>query len=119
MSKPVSVPEPRRTSGPATQPALHWPWQKRRDWFRDHLRQHPPAGIAPDELEAHFCGMPPHYWRQVQEADLLWGLAAVHGFLKLVTAASVPATTPYMESRQARAAAQTRVVLCTWDRLGL
>ncbi len=119
MDKPVSASEQVRASGVGREPALNWPWQRRRDWFRDRLRQQPPTGISADELEAHISGMPAHYWRHVGEADLIWGLAAIHGFLKLVTAPGVPATKPYMDFRPEEQAGQTRVVLCTWDRLGL
>jgi [protein-PII] uridylyltransferase len=119
MNEPVSASERPKATGPGIQPALNWAWEKRRDWFRDRLRQQPPADISPEELEAHFSGMPAHYWRHVDEPDLLWGLGVIHGFLKLVTTPGSPATKPYMESRQVQPAGQTRVVLCTWDRLGL
>ena len=103
---------------PGAYPGLNWPWQRRRDKFRERLRQNPPAEVSPEELEAHFSGMPARYWRQLQEADLFWGLAAVHGFLKLVTGSSASATKPYMDWRR-QPSEQTRVMICTWDRQGL
>jgi [protein-PII] uridylyltransferase len=119
MRKPASKAQPRTATAPAAQPAPDWPWQKRRDWFKARFRVQPPPGLAADELEAHFTGMPAHYWKQVNEADLLWGLASVHEFLKLVTSSSVPVTKPYMDARQIQPPGHTRVMLCTWDRLGL
>lgn len=94
-------------------------WQERRDWFQSRLRAEPPPDLAPDEVKAHFSSMPAHYWEQLDEADLRWGLTAIHEFLKLVTSGGAPATKPYMASRQEQPTGRTRVMLCTWDRQGL
>ena len=93
--------------------------QERRELFRTRLPQPVPGGITGDEVEAHFSGMPEHFWEQVSESDLLWGLGTVHGFLQLVATPNVPATKPYVEWRSVPEAGRTRVMLCTWDRRGL
>ncbi len=97
----------------------HGPWQERRNGLRAQIRQHPIAGISPEEVEVHFSAMPEHYWECVDDHDLAWGLETIHGFLKLVTTPNVPATTPYVNWRQIPATGQTRIMLCTWDRHGL
>lgn len=100
-------------------PAMHLPWTARRDGFRALLKGTPVPGISNDELSAHFDAMPPHYWERVSEEDLIWSLETIHGFLKLVAAPNVPATAPFLDSRQFPEKGQTRVMLCTWDRHGL
>ena len=100
-------------------PAVGLPWQERRDWFRARLRQQPPADISADEVDSHFMTMPAHYWERVTESDLLWSLETIHGFLKLVASAQVPATAPFVGWRQAPKSGCTQIMLCTWDRHGL
>ena len=110
----VEVP-PVTTIGPA--PGL--PWQERRDWFRARLRQQPPADISADEVDSHFITMPAHYWERVTESDLIWSLETIHGFLKLVASAHVPATSPFVGWRQTPDPGCTQIMLCTWNRHGL
>ena len=110
----VQVPPPT-----AAGPACGLPWQERRDWFRARLRQQPPPDISTDEIDSHFVTMPAHYWECVTESDLLWSLETVHGFLKLVASAQVPATAPFVGWRQAPESGCTLIMLCTWDRHGL
>jgi [protein-PII] uridylyltransferase len=101
------------------EPAFCLPWHERRDWFREQLQQHPLAGIGPDEAAAHFDGMPDQYWASVSLQDLIWGLETIHGFLRLVAAPNVPATTPFIDWRHLASRGHTRIMLCTWDRHGL
>lgn len=94
-------------------------WQERREELRRRLAQMPPTECEDDEIEAHFAGMPSHYWESVNEADLVWGLESVRGFLKLLLAAKTPPTMPYMDYRTQPGSTEARVILCTWDRQGL
>lgn len=108
------------TQLPLTSPlAKTDPWRQKREHLRAWLARRPPTTIGADEIDVHFSAMPAHYWERVTEADLLWGLEAVHGFLGLLAASKVPATTPYVNWRHEPETNSTRVVLCTWDRLGL
>jgi [protein-PII] uridylyltransferase len=95
------------------------PWAERRAWFRTRLEQQSLAGLGKDELEAHFHGMPEHYWKRVTEAELVWGLETIHGFFRQITAPEVPPTLPFVTWRQSPNQDRTRVMLCTWDRQGL
>src|SRR5947208_3015284 len=101
------------------EPGLHVPWQERREHFRVGLQEQNLAGIGADEVAAHIEGMPAHYWERVTQRDLRWGLATIHGFLKLVAAADVPATMPLVDWWPGSESGQTRIMLCTWDRHGL
>jgi len=104
-------------------------WREQREWFRSHLRQRSLApvhslqsvhtGISTDEIDAHFSGMPAHYWERVTEGDLVWGLETIHGFLKLIASPNAPATAPFVSWRQFPELGHTRLMLCTWDRRGL
>jgi [protein-PII] uridylyltransferase len=103
----------------ATKPGGAQSWQERRDDLRKRLGENPPAGFETDEIEAHFTGMPSHYWERVTEPDLIWGLEATHGFLNLLAAAKAPPTMPFMDYCPEPGTHLTRVMLCTWDRQGL
>lgn len=94
-------------------------WQERRDDFKKRLEQTPLTLAGADELEAHFSGMPSHYWESVNEQDLRWGLETVHGFLEILMASKTPPTMPFVNYRQEPGSQRTRVMLCTWDRQGL
>lgn len=104
---------------PSKTPGASATGQERRAQLRAGLPQPLPGGVTTEEVEAHFSGMPEHYWEQASESDLLWALATVHGFLQLMATPNVPATKPYMEWRSIPETGRTRVMLCTWDRRGL
>ena len=76
-------------------------------------------GISDDEVEAHFTGMPAHYWNGLTEADLVRGLQTIHRFLAGVATLHTPGTLPILEWRHLPDLDATQVMLCTWDRLGL
>lgn len=121
MAKPAPIPDEviTKESSSMEAPGNHLSWWQRRDLFRAHLKQQPLAGISAEETEAHFSGMPAHYWERVNNHDLVWGLETIHGFLQLVATPNVPATTPFVSWRQVPQAGRTRIMLCTWDRHGL
>jgi [protein-PII] uridylyltransferase len=104
---------------PGADPPPELSWDQRRDYFRARLKERSPPEITAEEIEVHFAGMPRHYWEGVTEADLVWGLEAIHGFLQLVASPQVPPTTPFVSWRSALERPFTRLLLCTWDRQGL
>lgn len=83
------------------------------------IKQSPPCGIGQDELDAHFGGMPARYWERVNYSELVWGLEAVHSFMNHLAASDWPATRPVVEWRHDPHRGFTKVLVCTWDRLGL
>src|SRR2546423_1071743 len=78
--------------------------EKRRQKLYSWLKDNPPEGIDPDEIEAHFSGMPLRYWERVTKSDLLWGLKTIHKFLNLVAQPNSTATAPVLEWKHLRAA---------------
>ena len=102
-----------------TAPSRDIPWRQRRDQLRTWLRQNAPDTISVDEIEVHCAAMPPHYWERVTEADLVWGLETIHGFLVHIASPNVSPTAPFVTWRRPTPPERTRVMLCTWDRHGL
>ena len=94
-------------------------WQDRREYYRRQLQEKPFPGFDSDDLDAHCALMPPRYWERVTADDLVWALAAIHGFLSLMAAPNASATAPHVQWHEPGAKGITRVMLCTWDRHGL
>ena len=90
-----------------------------RERFAQLIKQSLPLGIGQDELDAHFNGMPARYWERVNYSELVWGLQAVHNFMNHLAANDWPATRPVVEWRHDPHRGFTKVLVCTWDRLGL
>ena len=105
--------------GVANQAASPGAWQQQREWLRARIDLAVPNGIGAEEIEAHFAAMPADYWERVTEADVMWGLETIHGFLKLISAPRIAPTTPFVNWRHCPESSRTRVLLCTWDRRGL
>jgi [protein-PII] uridylyltransferase len=84
-------------------------------WMKWHL----PAGVDAEEMEAHFRGMPAHYWERVTESELSWGLETIHKFLHLVSEVNSSAVAPVLDWRHMPEDRWTKVMICTWDRHGL
>lgn len=82
------------------------------------LLKKPVANISEEEFDAHFEGMPERYWQRVTEDELVWGLQTVHRFLAQLVShnAGAPAV---MDARHFPADGVTKLLVCTWDRLGL
>jgi [protein-PII] uridylyltransferase len=84
-------------------------------WMKWHL----PTGVDAEEMEAHFRGMPAHYWERVTESELSWGLETIHKFLHLVSELNSTAIAPVLDWRHMPVERWTTVMICTWDRHGL
>ena len=83
------------------------------------LRQHPLSGIGQEELDAHFDGMPARYWERVSYAEMVWGLEVVHEFFNRLQVIDAPPTRPVVEWRHEPYGGFTKLLVCTWDRIGL
>src|SRR5690348_432410 len=93
--------------------------RERRERFRARLYEQLPTNISAEELDVHFSAMPLAFWERLAEADLIWGLETIHGFLTLVASPDASATAPFVSWRQSDPADGARVMLCTWDRHSL
>jgi [protein-PII] uridylyltransferase len=104
---------------PIHDPSLTGTWTERRDSLRNRLEPLSLQNLSAQEIEAHFSGMPPHYWERVSQADLIWGLQTIHGFLELITLPNVPSTKPFVDWRPIPGTGHVQLMLSTWDRQGL
>jgi [protein-PII] uridylyltransferase len=95
------------------------PWERRRELLSDRLKTHPLTGLTPEELHAHFQGMPARYWERVSEGELVWGLEIIHDFFKSLSAPDSVGNVPVVQWRAVPEQGFTKVMLCTWDRHGL
>lgn len=113
---PSSVPASVQTL-PVEQKNLSW--QEKRDHIRRRVAENPIKEISEEELEAHFEGMPARYWDKIDESELVWGLRNIHRFLNGVVASPMADTPVAVSWRYFPEEGYTRVLICTWDRLGL
>lgn len=94
-------------------------WQWHRDMLRRNLAKHPIDDVSLEEVEAHFEGMPPHYWERVDESELAWGIQNTHKFLHGLAASESGDTPAIVTWRQFPRLGCTKVMVSTWDRAGL
>jgi [protein-PII] uridylyltransferase len=83
------------------------------------VKQRPIGGIPEEEITAHFDGMPPRYWDRVTEDELVWGVQTVHRFLGKLAASEGGESAAVMDVRHFPQQGCTKVLVCTWDRVGL
>jgi len=110
----TSSPEPDTA---ATCPGNRWQWH--RDRLRQFIARQPLEGISEEEIDAHFTGMPPHYWERVTVAELAWGLQTVNRFLHGLVASSSGGTPAVITWRHFPKQGCSKVMVCTWDRAAL
>jgi [protein-PII] uridylyltransferase len=94
-------------------------WQWHRDRLRRLFAQRAANGISAEEIAAHFDFMPPRYWERVTEDELVWGIQTVHRFFNRLAANDAPATTAVMDARHFPQQECTKILVCTWDGVGL
>ncbi|MCI0352167.1 MAG: hypothetical protein L0Z53_22335, partial [Acidobacteriales bacterium] len=90
-----------------------------RERLRTRLSGSAIAHIPPEEVTAHFDGMPERYWERVSESELVLGLNTIHRFFEKLAKSDGSGTSPVLAWRHFRAQGFTKVMLCTWDRYGL
>ena len=100
-------------------PGQTLPWEQRRELLRVRLKTHPLSAITPEEVHAHFQGMPARYWERVSEGELVWGLETIHDFFKSLTAPDSIGSVPVVQWKSVPEQGFTKVMVCTWDRHGL
>ena len=93
--------------------------ERRRDWLHHHIGFAPMTGIAPEEIDAHFAGMPARYWDCASETEIIWGLKTIHKFLYELASPESSGTAPVLDVRHFPEQGLTQLMLCTWDRHGL
>jgi len=114
----------RRPADPAFRPSdpvagISPGWEWHRDRLRRRIAQQPIEGIPPEEVDAHFAGMPAHYWDRISDAELVWSLQTVHRFLTGLVATESGDTALATDWRHYPRQDITKFLVCTWDRQGL
>lgn len=94
-------------------------WQWHRDRLRRLFAQRPANGLSAEEINAHFDFMPPRYWDRVTEDELVWGIQTVHRFFNRLTSNDASATIAVMDARHFPQQECTKILVCTWDGVGL
>lgn len=91
----------------------------RRDELLAAVREARPSALAPDEIEAHFTGLPESYFQHISLAEVLADLGVVHDFLAAQVRGERPPLAPAIrtEAQPARGCSVVRV--CAWDHSGL
>lgn len=89
-----------------------------RERLSKKLTGQPPGDLSLEEVQAHFHCMPPRYWRQISEDDLLWHLNSIHGFFNKLAVSSTPVSPVSVEWKDAAQGDRTSVVVSSWDRQG-
>jgi [protein-PII] uridylyltransferase len=108
-----------RTSLMTTQNPSAAQWETERARLRRWLQKHPVVEVSPEEIDAHFDGMPSHYWGRVSDTELAWGLQSVHQFLHGLVASPSGTTPAVVTWRHFPKVGVTKVLVTTWDRAGL
>ena len=87
--------------------------------MRQSLARKSITGLSAEEIDAHFECMPARYWECVTEDELVWGLQTVHRFLSRLTDSQDDGAIAVMDARHFPEQNCTKVLVSTWDRLGL
>lgn len=78
-----------------------------------------PKTFAPDEIEAHFTGMPGRYFQTHAVEEIARDLTQAHQFMHLQLTVAERALEPVIHWHDERDRGHTVVHICTWDRAGL
>ncbi len=87
--------------------------------LRDQLPALLPPGIAPDEVEAHFTGLPGTYFVHSEATDVAADLGVVHDFLRMQVFGTGHPLEPAVRCQACERHGCSVVRCCTWDRHGL
>lgn len=88
--------------------------------LQKQIHEHPPAGVAPEEVEAHLSLLPERYFINTTAEEIKRHLKMVNQLLtQIQTAESVGALAPIIDWRDDTELNMTVVSIVTWDRAGL
>ncbi len=93
--------------------------QRQRELLREEVRHALPKTFAPDELEAHFAGLPPRYFQLHGAREIAADLVLVHRFMHLQLTEADRALEPVVSWEEDRDRGYATVHVCTWDWAGL
>ncbi len=93
--------------------------QRQREQLRDLVRHLLPKTFAPDEIEAHFAGLPPRYFQLHGAKEIARDLTLAHRFMHLQLTEAERALEPVVAWDDDRDRGYATVHVCTWDWAGL
>ncbi len=89
------------------------------DRLRGEVRALLPKTFAPDEIDAHFEGLPPRYFQLHGARDIVRDLTLAHRFMHLQLTEAERSLEPVIAWQEDRDRGYVAVHICTWDRAGL
>lgn len=91
----------------------------RRRELRAQIEKTAPASLAPDEIEAHFAGLPENYFHHIAPEELIADLNVVHDFLVRYVHGKSPPLAPAICAHDLPDHSCTVIRVCMWDHSGL
>lgn len=91
----------------------------RRRELREQIEKTAPASLAPDEIEAHFAGLPENYFHHITPEELIADLNVVHEFLARHVHGQSPPLAPAICAHDLPDHSCTVIRVCMWDHSGL
>jgi [protein-PII] uridylyltransferase len=89
------------------------------DRLREDVRGMLPRTFAPDEIDAHFEGLPQRYFQLHSARDIVRDLTLSHRFMHLQLTEAERSLEPVIDWQDDRDRGYVAVHVCTWDRAGL
>ena len=87
--------------------------------LREDVRAALPRTFAPDEIDAHFGGLPPRYFQIHGVRDIARDLTLAHQFMHLQLTQDERSLEPVVAWQDDPDRGYSAVHVCTWDRAGL
>jgi [protein-PII] uridylyltransferase len=92
---------------------------RQREQLKEDVRAMLPKTFAPDEIDAHFNGMPARYFQLHEARAIARDLTLAHRFMHLQITVDERALEPAILWQDAPDRGYSGVHVCTWDRPGL
>ena len=92
---------------------------RQREKLKEDVRAMLPKTFAPDEIDAHFNGMPARYFHLHEARAIARDLTLAHRFMHLQITEAERALEPAVLWQDAPDRGYSGVHVCTWDRAGL
>lgn len=92
---------------------------EQRDRLQREVRRAVPATVGDEEIEAHFDGLPPRYFRVHEPAEIAADVDLIHRFMKLQLSDQEHGLDPVTHWQAEPDRGYTALRVCTWDRPGL
>ncbi len=93
--------------------------QKRREILQEKVRRLLPKDFDPEEVEAHFTGLPPRYFALHSTREIATDIGLIHQFMQLQILEGDRALEPVIRWHLDTDRGYASVRICTWDRSGL